>query len=521
MDWLNIGESLNVNARKYPDKIALKDARCTRTFPELDERTNKLANGLLGLGLEKGDKVAVLSNNCVEFMEIYLAAAKAGLVIVPINFRLTGSDMLYIIDNSEARAVVALETYCETIDSIRADLHRIDPDRTICIGEPTVEGYRPYEELLEAGSPELPRVKVAPADTWVLMYTSGTTGRPKGVVRSHRSYIAFFLINQVEFGYRDDDYGMIIMPLSHVNSTFYSFVFTYMGAGVYVHREFNFDPEELLGLIHEERITFTSMIPTHYALILDLPDEVKKRYDVSSIRSLLCSSAPVRKQAKLDIMEFFPKVRLFEAYGSTEAGTVTVLKPEEQLTHLGSIGRECVGTDRIKVLDEDGNEVPVGEVGELFSRGPMMFDKYYKLPEKTAQAFRGEWFSAGDMVRRDEDGYYTIVDRKDNMIITGGEHAYPSEVEEVISRHPSVFDVAVIGVPHHVWGEAVMAVVILKEGAICTADEMKAFCAGRMAGFKKPKIVEFIPADEMPRTATGKILHRKLRERFRKNYKLD
>ncbi len=519
MDWLSIGESLNVNARKYPEKVALKDARCTRTFPELEERTNKLANGLIGLGLEKGDKVAVLSNNCVEFMEIYLAAAKAGLVIVPINFRLTGSDMLYIIDNSEARAAIVLETYCETIDSIRPDLHRIASDRYICIGAPTAEGYRPYEDLLEAGSPESPGVKVAPADTWVLMYTSGTTGRPKGVIRSHRSYIAFFLINQVEFGYRDDDYGMIIMPLSHVNSTFYSFVFTYLGAGVYVHREFNFDPKELLGLIHKERITFTSLIPTHYALILDLPEEVKKRYDVSSIRSLLCSSAPVRKQTKLDIMAFFPDVRLFEAYGSTEAGTVTVLKPEEQLTHLGSIGRECAGTDRIKVLDEEGNEVPVGEVGELYSRGPMMFDGYYKMPEKTAQAFRGEWFSAGDMVRRDGDGYYTIVDRKDNMIITGGEHAYPSEVEEVISRHPSVFDVAVIGVPHHVWGEAVMAVVILKEGASCTAEEMKAFCAGSLAGFKKPKIVEFIPADEMPRTATGKILHRKLRERFRGEHK--
>jgi acyl-CoA synthetase (AMP-forming)/AMP-acid ligase II len=231
------------------------------------------------------------------------------------------------------------------------------------------------------------------------------------------------------------------------------------------------------------------------------------------MRSCLCSSAPVRSKIKKGILKCFPDVKLFEAYGSTEAGLVTILRPEDQLRKLGSMGRECLGTDRIRLLDEKGNEVSAGEVGELYSRGPMMFDAYYKMPEKTRRAFRGDLFTARDMVRQDEEGYYYIVDRKDNMIITGGEHVYPSEVEEVISGHPKVFDVAVIGVPDEKWGEAVKAVVILKEGESASEEEITEWCRGKTAGYKKPKSVTFISASEMPRTATGKILHRKLREK--------
>jgi acyl-CoA synthetase (AMP-forming)/AMP-acid ligase II len=216
----------------------------------------------------------------------------------------------------------------------------------------------------------------------------------------------------------------------------------------------------------------------------------------------------------MEIMEEFANAGLFEAYGSTEAGLVTLLKPEDQLKKLGSIGKECAGIDLIKLLDEDGNEVGVGEVGELYSRSPMAFDEYYKMPEKTAKSFRGDFFSAGDMAKRDDEGYYYIVDRKDNMIITGGEHVYPSEVEDAISEHPAVFDVAVIAIPDPKWGESVMAVVILKDGATATEEEIINFCRNKMAGYKKPKSVKFITQDEMPRTASGKILHRVLREKY-------
>jgi len=193
---------------------------------------------------------------------------------------------------------------------------------------------------------------------------------------------------------------------------------------------------------------------------------------------------------------------------------VTLLRPEDQLRKIGSIGRECLGTDTIKLLDENRKEVRVGEVGELYSRGPMMFDEYYKMPEKTKNSFKGDFFTARDMAKKDEEGYYYLVDRKDNMIITGGEHVYPSEVEEIVSRYSKVFDVAVIGISDDVWGEAVKAVVILKEGETATQEEIINWCRGKMAGYKKPKSVDFIKPEDMPRSATGKIIHRKLREKY-------
>jgi acyl-CoA synthetase (AMP-forming)/AMP-acid ligase II len=246
---------------------------------------------------------------------------------------------------------------------------------------------------------------------------------------------------------------------------------------------------------------------------LNVSEEAKK-YDVSCVKKLLCSSAPATKKIKKEIMEFFSGVELYEAYGSTEAGIVTVLKPEDQLRKLGSIGYESLGTDFVKILDEEGKEVEVGEIGELYSRGPMLFDEYYKLPEKTKSSFVGEWFSAGDLAKRDENGFFSIVDRKDNMIITGGEHVYPSEVEKVIASHPDVFDAAVIGLPDEKWGEIVTAVVVSK-GKLDETTIID-YCRDKMAGFKRPKQVILIKPEEMPRTPTGKILHRVLRETYGK-----
>jgi acyl-CoA synthetase (AMP-forming)/AMP-acid ligase II len=309
---------------------------------------------------------------------------------------------------------------------------------------------------------------------------------------------------------------MNVMPLCHINSIFFTFTFTYLGGTAYIHPAQSFRAEEILEIVEREKITFISLIPTHYNLILNVAEEAK-RFDRSSIRKLLCSSAPVRKEMKLAIMEFFPGVQLYEAYGSTEAGMVTVLKPEDQMRKLGSIGCEVVGSEFVRLLGPEGDEVAPGEVGELYSRSPMLFDEYYKMPEKTASAFNGGWFSAGDMARMDEDGYFEIVDRKDNMIITGGEHVYPSEVEAVVAGHPDVFDAAVIGLPDPKWGEKVAAVIIPKESARgdLTEKDIMDLCREKMAGYKRPKEVIFIDSDEMPRTPTGKILHRILRETYK------
>lgn len=510
--WMNLGQQLKMNAKKYPRTVALCDARRRFTYPEVNRRVNRLAHRLMEMGLRKGDKLAVLMENSIEIVEFYLAAAKTGIVIVPVNFRLVGREVAYIVDNADAKAMAVDHEFIPCVNGIKGDLDQVPAGNYIAVGG-AAAGYQEYEAMIAGAADAEPEVNVAPADTWILIYTSGTTGKPKGVVRSHESHIAFYLINAVDFGFTQADVCMNVMPLCHINSTFFTFTFTYIGATVYIHPARSFRAEEILEIVEREQISFISLIPTHYNLILNVSAEGRRR-DTRSIRKLLCSSAPVRKTMKTAIMDFFPGVQLYEGYGSTEAGIVTVLFPEDQMRKLGSIGFESLGTERVRILDAQGNEVPPCTVGELYSKGPMLFDAYYKLPEKTAAAFRDGWFSAGDMARMDEDGYYEIVDRKDNMIITGGEHVYPSEVEEVIGSHPEVFDVAAISLPDDKWGEKVAAVVIPRPGTDLSDETLFAWCRERMAGYKRPKQVIFIAPDQMPRTATGKILHRLLRERY-------
>jgi len=475
--WLNLGQNLKVNAKKFSDKPALMDRERSCTYSELNRRVNRLSHSLLSLGLKKGDKVALFMENSIEMVEMYLAAAKTGIVIVPVNFRLVGREIEYILNHSDAKAITVHDEFVPAIDRIKENLKNISPKNFIAVGG-LREGWREYESFMGEASEEEPDVRVDPEDAWILIYTSGTTGKPKGVLRSHESHIAFYLINAVDFGFTEHDICMNIMPLFHINSVFFTFVFTYIGGSVYIHPARSFSAHEIFSIVEKKKITFISLIPTHYNIMLNLSGKAEK-YDVSSVKKLLCSSAPVRKSMK---------------------------------KKLGSIGFETLGTDFVKILDEKGNEASKGETGELYSKGPMLFDGYYKMPEKTAASFKGEWFSAGDMARRSDDGFFEIVDRKDNMIITGGEHVYPSEVEEVIGSMEGVFDAAVISLPDEKWGEKVVAVVIPK----FKIDEREIIerCKERLAGYKIPKQIIFIAEDEMPRTQTGKILHRILRERY-------
>ncbi len=511
--WLNLGEMIRVNARKYPDRIALADDERSYAFPETDRRTRKLANALPALGLRKGDKVAVFLENSIEICEVYWACAKAGLVTVPINFRCVASEVEYIMGHSDARVLVAHDEFVPMLDGVRDGMGGVVGGGFIVVGNRRA-GWRPYEDLLASGDDREPDVVVRPDDPWILLYTSGTTGRPKGVVRSHESYVAFYLINGIDFRFHPDEVCLTAMPYCHVNATFFSFAVTYVGGRNQVFPARFFDPEKLLAAFARHRVTFCSLVPTHYAMLLGLPPEKIAAHDLSTVAKLLCSSAPARSETKKGIMRMFPGAALYEGYGSTEAGIVTTLFPHEQMTKLGSIGRESTGTDLIGILDENRRPVARGEVGELFSRGPMMFTEYYKDRERTAASFAGEYFSAGDMARQDEDGYCYLVDRKHNMIITGGEKVFPSEVEEAISNMPGVFDVAVIGVPHEKWGEEVVAVVVRKPGAQVAQEDVIAHCRERIASYKRPKHVLFVPNEDMPRTPTGKILHRKLRERY-------
>ena len=515
--WMTVGTVLKMLAMHYPDKEGAGDKSRRMTFKQWNERSCRLANALDGIGLKKGDRFAILAYNSIEWLEIYAAAAKGGQICVPVMFRLAPPEIEYIIDHSECKAFFVAKEFVQMVNAIRGRLPTLPKENYVYWGdEKTPEGYRHYETLLAEAPAKEPEVVVDAQDTWTSMYTSGTTGKPKGVVRTHESYIAFYILNGINMGLRPDDRVMLVMPMCHVNSILYCFTYTYVSAKCYVYNLINFDPEDLLRTIEREKITFTSLVPTHYIMMLSLPDEIKKDIDVSSIRQLLISSAPARKDTKLAIMEYFKNAELWEAYGSTEAGLVTLLRPEEQFKKLGSIGREMFGSDRIKILDEGGNEVPRGEVGELYARTPEIFKEYWKNPEKTRSVFRGEWFSAGDMAYQDEDGYFVLVDRKENMIITGGENVFPSEVENSLGSHPAVKYAAVIGIPDEKWGEAVKAVVTLRQGKTATEKELIDHCRGKVAGFKIPKSIDFIKDEEMPMTPTGKILHRMLRERYGK-----
>ena len=513
-DVLTLGGMLAAHAHLKPGAPAVRDLERSMTFRVWNRRACRLANALLGLGLAKGDRIAVLAYNCIEWAEIYAATAKAGLVAVPINFRLVGAEVGHIVENAGANALIVQDELAGVIEDIRATLP-LPASRIIHFGAKRCPaGCRDYETLLNAASDREPATAVDAADPWMLMYTSGTTGRPKGAIRNHRANTLLSLITEIELGIRREDNALLVMPMCHANSLYFFGSFSYCGGGVTIYSRKSFDPEHCLKTLAETRSTFTSLVPTHYVMMLGLSAAVRERYDREAVTKLMISSAPARPDTKRAVMEMFRNTGLFELYGSTEAGWVTMLHPHEQFAKLGSVGRECIGSAPIRILDGAGNDVPDGQPGELFSCNPYTFDGYWKLPAQTAEAFRGKYCSVGDMARRDEDGYVWLVDRKKNMIISGGENVYPSEVEAVVGACPQVKDVAVIGLPDAKWGERVHAVVILRDGAAASEAELADWCRERIAGYKRPRSFSFIAEQDMPRTATGKILHRVLRQRF-------
>jgi acyl-CoA synthetase (AMP-forming)/AMP-acid ligase II len=510
---LTLSESIATHARVRPHKIGARDSKRSLSYAAWNERASALANALLGLGLVKGDRVALLAYNAVEWLEIYVALARAGLVAVPINFRLAGPEMQYIVEHAEARAFIVQDDLRATVDGIR-DALAIESGRYVLFGAAAPPQWRDYEMLIAAASATPPALSVQPEGLFALMYTSGTTGRPKGAMRNHEGNALLAFATALEFGLSSEDTGLLVMPLCHANSLYFGVTFAMLGATIVVDDRKSFDPQALLAKLATEKVTFTSLVPTHYIMMLALPAAVKAQHDVRAVGKLLISSAPARKDTKLAILGLFPNGKLFELYGSTEAGWVTILRPDEQLERLGTVGREWAGSGAIRILDADGREVPDGEVGELHSRTAYVFDGYWKNPDKTREAFNGAWCSVGDMARRDADGFIHLVDRKSNMIISGGENIYPSEVEAVLAAHPRVQDVAVIGVPDTKWGESVQAVVVLREAGAASEAELLEWCKGRIASFKRPKSVLFVAESEMPRTATGKIQHRVLRDRL-------
>ncbi|PPD15691.1 MAG: long-chain fatty acid--CoA ligase [Methylobacterium sp.] len=507
---MHLGDVLKAQARLQPERIGARDLERAMTFRDWNARACRLGNALLALGLKKGERVAVLAYNRLEWAEIYAAVAKTGLIAVPINFRLTAPEVRFICRDCAVSAVIAEAALLPVIEPIREDLG-VPAGRFVLIGAPK-PGWAEYETLIARASPDEPDAIIEADDAWCLMYTSGTTGNPKGAIRNHRNMAMLALMTCVELGLGRADDALLVMPMCHANSLNFFTSFVNAGAAVTVFSRANFDAALCLRSIGKLGISFTSLTPTHYMMLLDVPEAERGDAGFERVSKLMISSAPARVETKRAVMAMFPNSGLFELYGSTEAGWVTMLHPDEQFNHLGTVGREVIGSAAIRLLDEHGNEVPDGEVGELYSCGPYGFQGYWNLPEKTAEAFRGDYLSVGDMAMRDPEGFIRLIDRKKNMIITGGENVYPTEVEAVLGQHPAVKDVAVVGTPHAKWGEQVEAAIVLRDGASATADDLIGWCRDKLAGFKRPRAITFLSTEEMPRNTTGKILHRVLRD---------
>lgn len=507
---MNLADGLRINSWRYPDKTAAVFEERRLTYSELNARANCLAHGLIKRGFKRGDKVSIILYNCIEFLEIYHAFARIGVISVPINFRLVPNERDYIINNSESKALFIGPEFIKDFDAGRAPSVADNCYVVGVIGEKSV-GLQNYEDIL-AGMPEHePFVEQSEEDLFYLGYTSGTTGFPKGAMIQTRGTLEVIKNALVRNANREgldltQRVFLAIMPICHSNSIWATLITYWFGGINVIFPSGRFEPEKVLKTIDCHKVTTTSMVPTMITRILELPEEIKDKYNMDSLTSVGSSSAPLLTKTKEAALKFFSKARFSEGYGSTETGALTTLRHKDQMRKVRSIGKPNPGIE-IRLIDENQQVVTKpNEVGVLWAKAPSAFIGYYQDLEKTREAINGVWSTAGDMAYFDEEGYYFLVDRKHDMIISGGENVYPAEIEEVVMKHPAISEVAAIGVPHEQWGEVVKVLVILKEGAQATEEEILTYCKQHLAGYKTPRSIEF--RDDFPRTATGKILKR-------------
>jgi long-chain acyl-CoA synthetase len=509
-------DMLRMTARRMPGKIALIMGDKSLTYSELNRRVNQLAHALLDMNLQRGDRVAVLTHNCIEYYEIYLALCKIGGVMVPFNNLLLEEELYRDFSYIRPRFIFFEAEFAEKVEKLVGRIGSLED--SICIDAVSSLNCRSYEMLFEGQSEEEPEVEVSENDLMSIFLTSGTTGKPKGATRTHRHNYLNAMAGAIEMGLHPEDRVLLLFPFYHVTLED-RFCHILRGNTIVIRREGNFDPKEVLALMSRHRITICQFVPTMINTLLQ--EESIEQYDLSAFRLLLYAAAPMPvsllkqalKRLNCGFMQFF---------GQTETGPMTtVLRPEDHLNdseaglqRLASCGCSAVHFE-VRLVDEQDHEVAPGEVGELTVRGEAITSGYWELPEETAHLLKDGWLHTGDFARQDEEGFIYIVDRKNDMIISGGKNIYPREVEEVLYRHPAVLETTVIGVPDTHWGESVKAIVVAKPGKTTTADELIAFCKEHLASYKKPRTVEF--RDILPKSPTGKILKRVLRDDFWKN----
>ena len=496
---------LAAHAARHPEKPALLEGERAWSWAELVARRNRLAHGLIGLGLPPGGHVIVYAENSIEHYLAGAAARAAGLIPAPMNHRLVAEEVVYILDHSDAVAVLVSDRFLPMVESVRARAGKVR--WWVLLGSERRPWAVHLDDVLAAGRPDPVEARAGDGVGASIIYTGGTTGKPKGALRRGLD------VNDLTDTLRALDLldpahvHLVAGPMYHSAPGGFA-LYTHVVGGTVVIMP-KFDPEQALAQIERHRCTSTFMAPTLLKRIVDLPAPVQARYDVSSMRAIIVAAAPCPMRVKEGVMARFGPA-LYEFYGSSELGVNTVLRPEDVLRKPGSCGRAAPGKE-IALLDDDGRPVPTGEPGELYVRRfPGILDEYYRDPEATEKMRRSDWYTVGDVAYVDADRFYYICDRKRDMIISAGVNIYPAEIEDVLHRHPKVLDAAVFGVPDEEWGERVHAALQVRDGETLTRDEVTAFCREHMAGYKVPREVSF--HDVFPRDAAGKLLKRQLRD---------
>ncbi len=518
------------NSLLYPEKEAFVCGPDRVTFAHFNARANRLVHALRALGLAKGETIGVVSWNCVEVLDAYGAAMKGGFIVAPMNTRLREDELTHVVDDSAARVLVVGVGCEEVVERIRPRLKHVE-HYVSCA--PDVADMTPYGDLVAGHADTEPDGDIDEDDPFLIIYTSGTTGSPKGALYSHRRKMEDAKLWALNLTAEPRDRAMLVQPLFHIAGTII-LAFMYVGATHVILANRSFDAETTARALESEKITFLQIVPTQLVSILDTAETM--RPDLSALTRILYAASPMPVDLLRRGLEKFGPI-FVQSYGQSEAGPnitsfpraehdVLDLPPERQEV-LRSAGRPCVGV-QVRIVDEERREVPLGETGEITVRSKSLMVGYWRQPEATAEAIVDGWLHTGDMGRFDSEGYLYLVDRKKDMIVTGGENVYPYEVEQILCRHPAVREAAVIGLPDAYWVEKVHAVVVLEAVAAglptppgeaedaaaadaALAEELRLFCRQHLAGYKVPKTVEFI--DTLPRTATGKVLRRELRAR--------
>jgi acyl-CoA synthetase (AMP-forming)/AMP-acid ligase II len=501
---MDLGTTLARNANRYPDKQAIYYGEKMYTYKQLNEEVNRLAQGLLAQGISKSEKIAMLMKNSDMFMIVFYAIMKVGAIAVPINYRLAKTEVKYIIGDSDASVIFFDEEYAAFVAEIGKENQQLLLQ--VSVNENIVEEQYKLREIMSSNHSE-PPVKVNETDDAEILYTSGTTGTPKGALFDHHRILFVALTSSIMMKIGPEDNLLHVAPLFHsAQLNLFMITGTLLGSSQVIHKDFN--PVQVLNDIEKYKISLFFAVPTMYNFLLQVPNS--DSFDLSSVKRCGYGAAPMPVALLEKAMKLFQNDQFYNMCGLTEGGPGGVLLlPEDHKTNMGAGGKPMLLTEA-RVVNEAGEDVYANQVGEFIIRSEMMMKEYYKKPHETKETLRDGWLYTGDLAIIDEDGFITLVDRKKDMIISGGENIYSAEVEQVLYQHSNVLEAAVVGLPDELWGEKVVAIVVSKDGKALDAEEIKAFCRNYLAKYKVP--TEIIQEKAIPRNASGKILKYQIRE---------